>query len=493
LGDHWGLENPFRARIHDELYLIAQNARISSMSIRSKVFQGGAYLAIRQGLGTIIGLGGILILTRVIGPKNYGLYATSVGLLTYLQTITQWGIEIYLVRQQGKEVVEVYHQAFTLLLILGSGGTVLALLGLPLLDEWIRIEGFSSIARILFLGLPITLLCRIPMARLERALNYKRVALIELGGQLAYYLVALLLAYYGFGIWALVGGWWIQQILNLWLLYKSADYHPQLYWNSSLVKQMLNYGLGFSASMWVWQLRDLVNPLIVGRFAGAEAVGYLALAIRIVQTLGFVKEATWRLSIAALGKLQGDRTRLVRTVNKGMSLQVMALGPLLVGFGLVAPWLLPRLFGPQWLPVLKVYPFIALGYLVNAVFNLHSSVLYVLQKNWAVTSFHLAHIILFIGAAFLLVPHLGLEGYGWAEIVALPSYVILHTWLLANVGVPTYTSAAIWLISFALPLFSWQLGPWTRSIVVLPLLWSRTRMELRRTVSSVLSKEAFGK
>ena len=467
--------------------------KVPSMTIRSKVFQGGAYLAIRQGLGTIIGLGGIIILTRMIGPKNYGLYATSMSLLAYLQAITQWGVEIYLVRQQGKETVEVYHQAFTLLLILGSGGTVLGLLGLPLLENWVQIEGFSSVAQVILIGLPITLLCRVPMARLERALDYKRLALIDLGGQLAYYLVALLLAYYGFGIWALVGGWWTQQLLNLLLLYKIAEYSPKIYWDSSLVKQMLNYGLGFSASMWVWQLRDLVNPLIVGRFAGAEAVGYVALALRIVQTLGFVKEATWRLSIAALGKLQGDQTRLVRAINEGMSLQVMAVGPLLAGFGLVAPWLLPSLFGPQWLPVLKIYPFMALGYLVNAVFNLHSSVLYVLQKNWAVTSFHLAHVILFIGAAFLLTPQLGLEGYGWAEVAALPGYIVLHVWLLANVGTPIYTPAAIWLIAFALPLFSWQLGPWSWSLIALPLLWSPTRMELRRTVSSVLSKEVFGR
>jgi O-antigen/teichoic acid export membrane protein len=463
------------------------------MSIRSKVFQGGAYLALRQGLGTIVGLGGILVLTRIIGPKNYGLYVTSVGVLGYLQAITQWGIEIYLVRQQGEELEQVYHQAFTLLLILGCTGTTIALLGLPLLEGWVQIEGFSSIARVLFLGLPITLLGRVPMARLERALNYRRIALIDLGCQLTYYIVALILAYYGLGVWALVGGWWIQQLLNLVLLYKSADYHPQFYWNLSLVKPMLNYGLGFSASMWIWQLRELVNPLIVGRFAGAETVGYLALAIKIVQTLSFVKDATWRLSIAALGRLQGDRARLLKAIDEGMSLQAMALGPLLVGFGIVSPFLLPFLFGPQWLPVLKIYPFVALSYLVNAIFNLHSSVLYVLQKNWEVAIFHLVHVILFGGASLLLVPHLGLEGYGWAEIIAFPSYLLLHLWLLANVGKPNYTLPTMWFIAFAIPLFGWRLGLWAWSFTVLPLFWSKTRREFWKTISLFLPKDTFAK
>lgn len=54
--------------------------------------------------------------------------------------------------------------------------------------------------------------------------------------------------------------------------------------------------------------------------------------------------------------------------------------------------------------MLQVYPFIAVGYLANTMFSLHSSALYVLKGNWRVTSFHLAHVVLFAGSALLLVP-----------------------------------------------------------------------------------------
>ena len=49
------------------------------------------------------------------------------------------------------------------------------------------------------------------------------------------------------------------------------------------------------------------------------------------------------------------------------------------------------------MPALGVFPFIALSYLENSVFNLHASVLYLLQKNWEVTWFNCAHV------AYLLV------------------------------------------------------------------------------------------
>ena len=148
-----------------------------------------------------------------------------------------------------------------------------------------------------------------------------------------------------------------------------------------------------------------------------------------------------------------------------MGLQLLALGPLLAGFALLGPWLLPPLFGDRWEPVLSIYPFIALSYLVNAAFNMHSSVLYVLQRNRAVTVFHAVHIVLFAGAALVLVDKLGLLGYGVAEVVALASYAVIHLYV-SRLFAFGYKRARPWLLAFAPPLFvslagaPWGLGLW---------------------------------
>ena len=433
-----------------------------SKSLRTQVLRGGTFLVIRQGLGVIIGLGGVLLLTRAIGPEKYGLYAACLNIFGYVQSLSQLGIEIFVVRREGEEDSQVYHQAFTLLLLLGLGGMLLSLLGLPLLSQWVRLDGFSSVAGVIFLGLPLVLLSQVPLARLERRLDYKRVAVIELGSQLIYYLVALPLAFQGAGVWAPVAGWCTQQIQTVGLLFLISRYRPRLCWNPDLIKQMLSYSVGYSASSWVWQLRNLVNPLVVGRYAGAEAVGYVALAIRLVEVLSFVKGATWRLSIAALGRLQGDPIRLGKAVSEGMSLQILALGPLLVAASWVSPLILPLLFGDRWLPVIQIYPFIALSYLSNAMFNMHSSVLYVLQKNWEVTAFHVAHIILFAGASLLLVPRLSsIVGYGWGEVVALASYAVIHIFVVRNISSPDYRLPMLWWSASAAALFVYQLGWWS--------------------------------
>src|SRR5215203_986606 len=115
-----------------------------------------------------------------------------------------------------------------------------------------------------------------------------------------------------------------------------------------------------------------------------------------------------------------------------------------------------------------------------------SSALYVLEKNWKVMVFHLLHIVLFAGSALLLVPYLGLRGYGWAEIVALPSYILLHIWVVAYIGRPRYTHAGIWFTAWAIPLVSSQLlGAWTAISIMAPLLWPGTRRELLQMAATI--------
>jgi PST family polysaccharide transporter len=198
--------------------------------------------------------------------------------------------------------------------------------------------------------------------------------------------------------------------------------------------------------------------LIVGRFAGAEAVGFVALAIRIATLLSFAKAVTWRVALAALAKLGGDRERLCRGITEGMRLQAVAVGLPLAGFATVAPFVFPLFFGQRWMPALGIFPFIALSYLANSVFNLHASVLYLLQKNWEVTWFNCAHVALFASGAALLVPRLGLMGYGWAEIVALPSYLLLHVLVTREVGSPSYTTALIWFATIVIVFVVCSLG-----------------------------------
>lgn len=454
-------------------------------NLRTEVMRKGSYLVFRQAAGTLIGLMGILLLARLIGPANYGLYAAAGGVYTFLQLAADWGIMVHLERRQEELTDDDLHGAFTLLSLSSLLFVTVGLLSVPLLSRYMGLLSFGPVASALILGLPLVLCAQIPLAKLQRAMDYRWVVLAELGGQVAFYVAALPLAFKGAGVWAPTAGWWAQQLVVTLLLFPLAGYRPRFRWDPVAFKQMLGFGFGFSVSRLLWQARNLVNPLVVGPLAGAAGMGYVALAVRLTDALSFVLRAAQRLSTAALARVQTDERRLVKAVTDGMRLQLLAMGPLLVVFAWLGPWLMPLLFGDKWLSALAVFPFIALATLGHAMFKLHASVLHVLERNWSVTAFHLVHVVLFAGMAYALVGRYGVLGYGLAEIGALLGYAVIHWSLARHVGSPDYRLAMIWAAGFGLPLFAHPLGWWTVLGLVAALLWPETRHALRGYAASL--------
>jgi O-antigen/teichoic acid export membrane protein len=431
------------------------------LTLREQVLRGGVYLVLRQGVGVALSFLGLLLLTRLIGPVSYGLYVTALGVIVFLSQVARVGSDVYLVRRQDDPSDAAYDQAFSLVLLSSLALSVLAAVLSPAVAGWLNDTRFLPPLWAMLVILPLAVVSAPAVARLERALEYRRVAVLELVEQVTFFLVALGLAWGGAGVWALVGGYGVSQ---LWLAagsYALIGSRPRWHWSRPLLREMLAYGLGFSSSLWIWHLRSLVSPLVVGRYLGPEAVAYIALATRLVDGLSLIRHATWRLSIAALAKVQHEPPRLRRALEEAMGFQALALAPLLAAFALLSPWLVPVAFGQQWMPALSVFPFVAVGALVNATFSVHTSVLYVVKRNREVTVFHLVHLALLSAGALWLVPRLGLPAWGLAEVLALASYLTLHRHV-SSLFAFGYRAALPWLLVFVPPIFtpvaSWPAG-----------------------------------
>jgi O-antigen/teichoic acid export membrane protein len=444
--------------------------------LRTLVYRGGGYLAARQLLGMVLSAGGMLLLTRLLGPAEYGLYAAALALQMLAATLAAWGIGTYLVRLPGEEREEDYHHAVSFLLVAGAGATLLWLFALPLVEQVSRLE-LGKPALLLFLVTPIQLVATVPMARIERKLDFRTVAHVELAGQFAFFVVGVTLAFAGFGVWAPVLGLWAQHIVQSTGYFAAARYRPRWLWSTAACRDMLSFGTGYSTSIWLWQARRLVNPMVVGRYMGSEAVAYVALATQIAAQFGFIVGVAWRLSTAALAKIQTDAERTARAIAEGMHLQALAVGPPLVAFGWVGEWAVPLVFGEEWRPVMQVYPAVALAFLTSSVFLLHSSALYVRRRSMDVALFHVLNLGILAAVAWLLVPGRGLQGYAFAEIAALASYLALQLAAQRHVGSMGYaTPASVWLAFAIAILLPGQV--WLGAVLVGAVLLDRSTREL---------------
>jgi len=429
----------------------------------------GLYVGLRYGVGILIGLANMFVLTWWIGPHAYGLFVAAIGLSAFLGSLTRAGADTYLIRRQNTPDTRLYSVATTLILATCSVLVLLGLAAVPALIHWYGSQEFALPYAMTLITVPLTGVAGPPIAKLERELNFRNAAGIELAGQLLAFGVSALLAWRHFGVWAPIAGVIVSQTWVAIAAHVAAGLIPQLVWDFGEVRAMLSFGLGYTLSLRVWQLRGLVNPLLVGRLLGADAVAFVALAVRIAESLGFLRAVAGRLAIVGLSRMRGDRDRFRAAIQRGLELQVLALGPLLCVFAAIAPIAVNRLFGARWALSLQVYPWIAAAIVINSVFNLQASALYVLGEQWTVLRAYCAHMVLFASGAYFLVSRVGLRGYGWADLVACASYWLLHRTLGKHTHI-SYRRVGAGCIAFGLPLFTHIVTSWWNWILWLPFL-----------------------
>lgn len=424
-----------------------------SGGLRFLTSRGGIYLGLRYGLGILVSFGNMLVMTRWIGPHAYGLFVTAAGLTSFLASLTRGGIDTYLVRAETTPDRRTYDIAATLIGVLSVLLMVAGSAITPALCLWYRSREFVPIYLATLLTIPLAGMAGAATAKLERDLNFRAVAGIELGGQVLALCVSITLAWQGLSVWAPVCGLIAWQAWAALGAMKTANLWPRPAFERAQARAMLAFGIGYSASLRVWQLRTLVNPLVVGRFAGAEGVAYVGLAIRIAEGLGFVRAAAGRLAIATLSRLRHDFSKLRTVLEQALEIQLLALGPLLCLFALAAPVVVPRVLGARWMPAMRVYPFIATGVLINSVYNLQASALFVAGRQWTVLRGYLFQVCLLAVCSAVLVPYLGIAGYGWAELAACGAYRILHSRLSGLIRL-SYARLAPLALAFLLPPFA---------------------------------------
>lgn len=439
-------------------------------NLKEKVIKGGIFLLLRQVIGLIINFSGVLVLTKIIGPKNYGIYSGNLGIILFLVVLGKIGMDAYLIRQERKPSIETFRTTFSLLILSSLFLSIICLIISPLIGKWLGNNEFILPFRVMILTLPLSIVTTVFTAYLEREIQYQLIAKIELIGIIIFYLVSIILALLKFKYWSPVIGYILWQFWNFLSSYNYLPIKLKPIWPiKKNTSEMLKYGLTFSFSSWIWSVRTLINPLIVGKFLGAEAVGIIALTIRIVESLSFAKNVIWRISISTFSRIQSDKHQLRATFEKVISITILLVAPILIAFLILGKPILSIIYGKEWLELLDLFPFLAISTIVGSLFSLHTSILYIYKKNLNVALFHFVNVTLFFITSYITVPKYGIIGYGLSEIFTLSSYFLVHKFLSKIFSI-SYKEAVIWILCFVPILFINKIGSTYKYFFLMPIV-----------------------
>ena len=184
-----------------------------------------------------------VVLARLLTPSDYGTIAMISIFISLSSALVEAGLGGSLVYYKDVDDKD-YSTVFWLniissivlyLIIFSISSTVSEFYGHPELSRVLKISGLSIV---------FSAVGTIQLMIMYKKLLFKKLAYISIASYVVSAIIAIVLAYRGLGVWALVAQQVLISVIRSFLLFSSNRFVPSLFFSKTLVLKHWNFGKG---------------------------------------------------------------------------------------------------------------------------------------------------------------------------------------------------------------------------------------------------------
>lgn len=347
----------------------AQNC-LKQSSLGYQAVRGVLWMAFSAGLIYAIRVTTLMVLARLLSPKDFGTVAAAMVVVGFVATFRDLGISQALVQLHHLESVHI-RTGFVLALFLGLSFTLTIWVVAPFVEQFFRIANLTPVLQTLSLTFFLAGVSVVSRALLRREMRFRTLAILEgLSYAVGYAGVGIPLAALGFGVWALVGAHLVEVAVSSIgvLILRPHDFRPTI--DGRAISQLLNFGGGYTLARIANYFSTQVDKLFVGRWMGAYSLGIYSRAYYFVGTaITFAESTIGRVFFSAASQIQQDRDRLVLGYLYAISFISAIFCPMVAVSIVTAPELVSVLLGRQWSEVANPFRILAFGILAGMLYE----------------------------------------------------------------------------------------------------------------------------
>lgn len=417
----------------------------------------------RQAFVQVFTLAGGIVLARTLDPADFGVFGIVTFLVNALALLGDFGLAPSFIQRKEDLTDHLLQIGFTLQQMLVTAVVIVLWLAGPwLVGLYPRAPDEALwLVRALAFSLYLTTWRSMSVLQMERALNYKRLAVVEVVEHVSYQAVAVGMAVAGFGVWSLVAAVLTRGLLGTVLVYRAAPWRVRLRFDLAEARAILRYGLPFQASKLIQSVGGWVTPTLVAYLVGPQAVGFITWASSLGRKPLLLVESVMRVSFPHLSRVQHDWSTVERILTRYLTYLLAATGLWLCLTLAVGTPVVSFIYTDKWLPAVPALILFAcvlsldvvtwiLGVTLNAVGYVHLAARRALVRMVFQVCFSTVFVFL---VGFNGVP----LGYLVGQLAVLPYYVYLMpagsagrifrplAWLLLPYGAGLAAGAGIYL------------------------------------------------
>lgn len=337
--------------------------------LKQLTIRGGLARLSAQAANILIRGGSLMILARLLGPKDFGLVGMVTAFTGILLLLRDFGLSSAAI-QRATVTEEQISTLFWVNLLVGTLLGLLTVAMAPLVAAFYHEPRLFAVTVALALGFIFNAAGVQHSALLQRQMRFTTMAVIGILSLIVGTAIAIAGAKAGYGYWALVAMTVtipLAVTLGSWL---TTGWVPGMPQRGTGIRSMLRFGGTVSLNSLVAYFAYNADKILIGRFWGSSVLGIYGRAYQLTNIpTENLNAAVGEVAFAALSRLQDDPIRLRSYFLKGYSLVLAMTLPLTIACTVFANDVVFVILGPKWMDAVVIFRLLAPTIMIFALIN----------------------------------------------------------------------------------------------------------------------------
>lgn len=339
------------------------------MSLKKQAVSGMIWTFSQQFGVQLITFAVSIILARLLLPSDFGTIAMFSVVMSVASSLVDGGMSSSLIRSTEADDRDL-STIFWFNIMVAVAMYLIIFFTAPLIANFYKVEILTSVIRVYSITIIIRSLTAVQGTRFVKAMDFKTLFKIQLPSLIIGAVSGVVMAYIGFGIWALVYYPIIQAVVGGVQLWWYSKWRPLLLFDQPKFKEHFSFGYKMTLSGLLDTVFNNIYTILIGKYFSNAQLGYYNRADNLKQLpVANLSTALNKVTFPLFAQLKNNDEKLKEVYKKLMKLVIFIIAPVLFLMMIVAEPMIRFLLTDKWLPAV---PYLQVLVLSGILYPIHA-------------------------------------------------------------------------------------------------------------------------
>ncbi len=405
-----------------------------------------------------------IVLARLLDPDVYGTVALVTVFTTIMQVFVDSGMGNALIQKKEADDLD-FSSVFFFNMAVCSLLYLIMFIAAPFIAAFYKMPELTSVVRVLSLILIISGVKNVQQAYVSRNMQFKKFFFSTIGGTIGAAVVGIVMAYLGFGVWALVAQMLFNAAVDTIILWITVKWRPKMMFSFERLKALFSFGWKLLVSSLLDTVYNDLRQLIIGKLYSSNDLAFYNQGKKFPHLIVTnINTSIDSVLLPTMSKAQDDKNAVRSMTRRAIKTSTYIMMPVMIGLAVCAEPLVSLILTDKWLPCVL---FLRVFCITYAFYPIHTANLNAIKAMGRSDLFLKLEILKkIIGlTAILITMWISVEAMAYSLLVTTLLNQIINSWpnkkllgysyleqikdMLPQIGLSLIMGAAIYLVQLA--------------------------------------------